>query len=135
MMPAEKSPVVPLPATLLIMLFDSVVVPEVADAMAIPTAENVPLLTTEPIILFETVALVTSLPLEEVADTDVPIPSVIPKTSGDEVCAILEMVLPDMIILFSKPTQIPPLAFALVLKVFWLMTVPLFFVPEFAPCE
>jgi hypothetical protein len=81
--PDEKSPKVPLDATPEIVLLAINVVPDVAEATAIPAAEYVRLLTTEPIEFPIIDALVTSLPADAVEDisdnpTEIPIASLVP---------------------------------------------------------
>src|SRR4051812_17225014 len=89
------------------MLFAIVDVPEVAEASPTPTAEKVPLLTTVPTMLLVIVALVTSSPAAVLAEKPVN-PALIPKTSGEDVCDMPEMLFPEIVMLFSKPTRIPP---------------------------
>jgi hypothetical protein len=57
-----------------------------------------------------TEALVTSFVPKAVALMVVPVPSEIPKTSGELVCEISETVFAEIVRLFSYPVQIPPLA-------------------------
>ena len=107
--PTLKSPDVPFADTPLIMLLAIKLVPEVAGATKIPQAEKVPVLRTEPIIFFVTVALVTSLPVKVLVEIPV-VPSEIPNTSGKLVCAIPPTLLAEMVMLFSNPTRIPIVA-------------------------
>ena len=84
-------------------------VPESAGTTKIPDAENVPVLRTEPIVFLVTVALVTSFPVNVVVEIEKP-PKPIPTTSGELVKAISEILLPEIVMPFSKPVTIPPLA-------------------------
>ncbi len=59
--------------------------PDAADAMAIPVAEEVAVWATDPMVFLETVALVTSLPVNPVGATkSAEKPSDMPKASNEE---------------------------------------------------
>ena len=121
------------------MLFAIVDVPDEAAANPIPTAENVPLLTTLPITLLVIVALVTSFPVVVVAEN--PLcrnPALIPTTSGELVWDIPEILFPEIVMPSSNPTSIPPtptLFGEAVLIRLLLITVPLFLLAALAPVE
>ena len=109
-MPTLRSPGVGLPETPLIVLLTIRLVPEIAVATKMPQAESeLPVLRTEPMTLFETVAFVTSLPVNPVVVIAIP-PNAIPKTSGELAKIISEILFPEILILSSKPTKTPPLA-------------------------
>src|SRR2546423_8068374 len=102
-----------------------------------PQAEKVPVLSTVPIMLRLTVALVTSLPVK--VEVEMPVrPSEMPKTSGELVWLMPLTVFWVICMLFSKPTRMPVFATlfgeAVLMRV-CVVGLPVFLLPAFAPCE